>query len=97
VKDSGNCFERVYNAMETMCGAASFQDRVSSVRNSLAPLRADDFPEHIRETFQTLREELGASESSSGDQARLVKRMLKLYTQAARLDGDLQDVIQEGV
>ena len=101
IRDTGNCFERVWRAADALCGSGELRDRLKSVGMLLAPLRNDDFPEHMKSKFADVRSELsklGSIDSTVDalavdDQERIAGMLLSLYTQAARLDSELAEVI----
>ena len=96
IKDSGNIFEPVYNGMSALCGDGTLSERLELVIQTVAPLRADEFPEAMRNDFIALKEGIiAARESGATDEDRksLSKDYMSLYTKAARLDGILQDIV----
>jgi hypothetical protein len=96
IKDSGNIFERIYNGMGALCGDGTLSERLEWVIQTIAPLRADEFPEPMRNDFIAIMEGIVAARqhgASDEDRKRLSKDYLKRYTQAARLEGILQDIV----
>jgi hypothetical protein len=96
IKDSGSIFERVYNGMSALCGAGALSERLEWVIQTITPLRAEEFPEAMRNDFIALQEGIIAARESGAtdeDRERLSKDYLRLYTQAARLEGILQDIV----
>jgi hypothetical protein len=76
-------------AMEAFCGSDNLRERLPAVRLQLLPLRVEEFPEHMREHFRHLMEDLPKSEEAYFRDAKrviLAKTLLSLYTKAARLD-----------
>jgi hypothetical protein len=101
VKDTGNCFERVWRATDALCGSGELGERLKNAGMLLAPLLIDDFPEHMKGKFADLSLELSKSGSidstvaalSAVDQKRIAEMLLSLYTLAARLDSVLAEVV----
>ena len=97
IRDTGNCFERVWRAIDALCGSGELRDRLKSAGLLLSPLRNEDFPDHMKSKFADVQSELskfGSIDSTVealnvGDQERIAGMLLSLYTQAARLDNGL--------
>jgi len=99
MKDSANIFERVYNGMSALCGNGALSERLERVLQTIAPLRADEFPEAMRSDFITLQEGIIAARkpgTTDEDRERLSEDCLRLYTKAARLEGTLQNIVGGG-
>ena len=96
IKDSGRIFERVHNGMKALCGDGTLAQRLELVIQTIAPLLIEDFPETMRNDFTAIMEGIVASRESGAtdeDRKRLSSDYLRLYTKAARLEGDLQDIV----
>jgi hypothetical protein len=88
IPDSGNVFERLHLGMEAFCGSDNLRQRLLAVRLQLLPLRVADFPEHMREQFRHLMDDLPNSEQAYFRDAKrvvLARALLSLYMKAARL------------
>jgi hypothetical protein len=88
--DTYNVFERIYNGMSTLCSEGTLSERLKSVLLTIAPLRAEEFPETMRADFTMIAQGIRAardSKTNNGPWEDLAKKYLELYTKVARLNG----------
>lgn len=78
------------------CSPDKLRQRLIAARAQLTVLRVEGFPEHMRNDFRKLMEELQKSEMPRLRNKRreeIAKLLLSVYTKATRLDGMLQDAV----
>ena len=95
-RDTGNCFERTFNAIQALCGSGDLHERLKIARMTFAPLLVDEFPVELRDKVSDLHGQLDlacANGSTKDDQTKAAKLMLSVYTHVARLEGTFADLV----
>lgn len=67
-----------------LIGSGTLTERLQEARQPLLPLRAIDFPDSLKASFEEVKEDLGKTLNEE-EQIKLTHKLLALYHDASRL------------